>query len=424
MEGILFWIWLSLRCTPGSGTFDLLLRAFDSPYEIYGADRDQLLPVLKKYDRDLTRLLDKDTGAAVRVLNFCNATGVHLIPYDDPGYPVALRSIPAPPVLLYCRGTLPQMNGCLSVSVVGTRKMSEYGKRMTFEIARDLARAGAIVVSGLAKGIDGVASAAAINGGGETVAVLGSGIDVIYPSVHKKLAEFVARHGAVITEFPPGTRPDGKNFPLRNRIISGISQATAVMEGDLRSGALITARRARQQGRALYALPGRIDEAGSEGPCVLIRDGAKILICADDILTDFEKTYFDKINIFRLLERSPYIMDKVLRSMHVYTRVEKKPAPLTSEERASVTVEAPPPVAPAVSEVQKKEISRRLAEIGGRAEELYHLLPEDGAISVDEIAERGFAVSDVMALSAQMEILDLLEVLPGGDLKRMVPCQP
>ena len=417
MDGILFWIWLNLCCTPGSGTFDLLLRAFSSPYEIYEADEACLREALSRYDRDLPRLLNKDIEPAKRVLTFCNVRDVSLIAYDDPRYPVALRSIPSPPVLLYCRGAIPQMNGRLSVAIVGTRKMSDYGKRMTFEIARDLARAGAVVVSGMALGIDGVANAAAINGGGETVAVLGSGIDVIYPSAHAKLAEFITRHGAVITEFPPGTRPEGRNFPIRNRIISGLAQATAVIEGDLKSGSLITARRAFQQDRVVYAMPGRVDEAGSEGPCMLLRNGAKLLLAADDILTDFEKVYSDKINIFKLLERSPVVVDKVLRSMSVYSKSERKPREAVAASRVpEPPAEAPPQTAPTPEEEAK--LREQLAEIGGRAEELYRLLPPEGGISCDDAAEAGIPISEVMVLAAQMELYGLLEILPGGQMKR------
>ena len=416
MNGILFWIWLNLCCTPGSGTFDLLLRAFSSPYEIYDADEETLRDALSRYDRDLARLLNKDIEAAKRILTYCSVRGVTLIPYDDPRYPTALRTIPSPPVLLYCRGRLPQMNGRLSVAVVGTRKMSEYGKRMTFSVARDLARAGAIVVSGMALGIDAVANAAAINGGGETVAVLGSGIDVVYPAVHARLAEFIERHGAVITEFPPGTRPEGKNFPIRNRIISGLAQATAVMEADLKSGSLITARRALQQERALYAMPGRVDEEGSEGPCMLIRNGAKILTSADDILTDFEKRFSDKINIFRLLERSPYVIDKVLHSMRVSAKGEK-----VKREKAPAPTPSPAPMpkaAPTESAEATERISAILAKIGGKSEEMYRMIPADGGITCDEIADAGIPITDVMVLSAQMEIYELIELLPGGQMRR------
>ncbi len=417
MNSVLFWIWLNLSCTPGSGTFDLLLRAFSSPYEIYGADEATLREALSRYDKDLPRLLNKDTEPAKRILTFCNVRGITLLPYDDPRYPAALRTIPSPPVLLYCRGRLPQMNGRLSVAVVGTRKMSEYGKRMTFEIARDLARAGAIVVSGMALGIDGVANAAAINGGGETVAVLGSGIDIIYPSAHARLAEFVERHGAVITELPPGTRPEGRNFPIRNRIISGLAQATAVMEGDLKSGSLITARRALQQERALYALPGRVDEEGSEGPCMLIRNGARILTSADDILTDFEKRFSDKINIFRLLERSPYVIDKVLHSMRVYVKGEKAKKARTKEETSVPEVKKQPETTPEA----KERVAAILQRIGGRAEEMYGLIPSDGGITCDEIVDAGLPITDVMVLSAQMEIYELIALLPGGQMRRKSP---
>ena len=421
MDSVLFWIWLNRACTPGSGTFDLLLRAFDSPYEVYDADEARLREVLAKYDRDLPRLLNKDLEAATRILTFCNAEGVALIPYDDPRYPAALRTIPSPPTLLYCRGILPQLNGRLSVAVVGTRKMSEYGKRMTFEIARDLARAGAVVVSGLALGIDGVANAAAINGGGETVAVLGSGIDVIYPAAHAKLAEAVTRHGALITEFPPGTRPEGRNFPIRNRIISGLAQATAVMEADLHSGALITARKARQQDRRLYALPGRVDEAGSEGPSLLIRDGARILTSADDILTDFEKVFSDKINIFRLLERSPYVLDKVLRSMHVYAKGDKKPGK-TEKTAEPAEIKQPASVSPSLpSEEERERVRRLLDEIGGNAAKIYEKIRVGADLTADDLVDDEITVADVMTVTAQMEMFELIEVLPGGILKRKAP---
>lgn len=420
MDSVLFWIWLNRACTPGSGTFDLLLRAFDSPYEIYDADEGRLREVLAKYDKDLARLLNKDLEAATRILTFCNAEGVTLIPYDDPRYPAALRTIPSPPTLLYCRGILPQMNGRLAVAVVGTRKMSEYGKRMTFEIARDLARAGAVVVSGLALGIDGVANAAAINGGGETVAVLGSGIDVIYPAAHAKLAATVAQHGAIITEFSPGTRPEGRNFPIRNRIISGLAQATAVMEADLRSGALITARKARQQERKLYALPGRVDEAGSEGPSMLIRDGARILTSADDILTDFEKVYSDKINIFRLLERSPYILDKVLRSMHVYAKGDKKSKQTEREPISTEKANAPVSVQPPTEE-ERARVKKLLDEIGGCAEKIYNKLCDGADLTADDLVNDEITVADVMTVTAQLEMFELIEVLPGGILKRKNP---
>ena len=418
MDSVLFWIWLNRACTPGTATFDLLLRAFGSPYEIYDADEARLREVLAKYDKDLSRLLNKDLEAATRILTFCNAEGVTLIPYDDPRYPAALRTIPSPPTLLYCRGILPQLNGRLSVAVVGTRKMSEYGKRMTFEIARDLARAGAVVVSGLALGIDGVANAAAINGGGETVAVLGSGIDVIYPAVHAKLAEAVMRHGALITEFPPGTRPEGRNFPIRNRIISGLAQATAVMEADLHSGALITARKARQQDRRLYALPGRVDEAGSEGPSMLIRDGARILTSADDILTDFEKVFSDKINIFRLLERSPYVLDKVLRSMHVYAKGDKKP---TKSEKTAEPAEIKQPTAASTrvpTEAEQERVRTLLATIGGNADKIYERIRDDADVTADDLVDDEITVVDVMSVTAQLEMFELIEVLPGGILKR------
>ncbi len=320
MDGNLFWIWLSLRVTPGSDTFPKLLKEFPCLYDIYEADRDRLEEALGVGAKDLAKLADKNDERSRAVLRECEAKQISLVPYDSERYPSALKAIDSPPVLLYCKGELPDLDRSLVISVVGTRKMTGYGKRMTFEIARDLAKAGAVVVSGMARGIDGVANAAAINAGGKTVAVLGSGIDVIYPREHEKLAMQIAKHGAVVTEFPPRTRPLPENFPIRNRIISGLAHATAVMEADLNSGSLITARLAKRQGKILYALPGHVNEPGGEGTAMLLRDGARVVACADHIIDDFEKLYPERVNIFKLLDQPDPVVDPVLSAMGVDAR--------------------------------------------------------------------------------------------------------
>ncbi len=416
MKGLLFWIWLSLRCRPGSGTFDLLNRAFSSPYDVYEAEESELRAALTRYDADLARLCDKSTEQAEKILKFCTEAGVDIVPFDDARYPVPLREIASPPVLLYVKGTLPNFSERVSVTVVGTRKISDYGKRMAFEIARDLSRAGVLVVSGMALGIDGVANAAAINGGGETVAVLGSGIDVIYPAAHTKLFEAITRHGAVITEFAPGTRPEGRNFPIRNRILSGLGLATAVIEADLHSGALITARRARQQNRPVYALPGRVDEPGSEGTCMLLREGAKLLTCADDILTDFNTVYADKINIFRLLQRSPLLIDAVLRSMRVSMRPGRSKAPDEPKEKPKLT---PPPKEPAAlpTAEQTARLQKTLATLSEEAAKIYAALPQDGGMSYDELVEEGFLITKLLTAAVELELSGLVTVA-GGILRR------
>ncbi len=428
MKDILFWIWLCRRVTPGSFTFAKLLKAFDDPYEIYGADEAALRRALSGEDGDLRALLDKGKEDEVRILNFCNRRSVIPLAYDDPRFPEALRRIPNPPVMLFCCGRIPAWNEKLCVSVVGTRKMSRYGMKMAFEIARDLAVGGAIVVSGMALGVDGVANAAAINGGGQTVAVLGSGIDILYPPQHRHLATYVVKHGAVITEFPPGTRPFGKNFPIRNRIISGLSAASAVIEGDLRSGALITARLAKQQGRAVYALPGRVDEEGAMGPCLLLRDGAKALTCADDILSDFEKEYYGKVSLQSLLQTLPPVIEKVLTAMRVSFPPEeeekkkkavKEPKKKKEEKKAKdgkdkeKREEARPPI-----EKDPDRVEALLSTLPPEARAIYGMAREKEFVLYDDLELRGLWSTDCMAVATQMEFLGLIELTQSGMLLR------
>lgn len=211
--------------------------------------------------------------------------GVRAIPLDDPDYPRLLREIPTPPILLYIRGTL-EPEDDLAIGIVGTRRATGYGTDMTRRISTDLANAGVTVVSGLALGVDTVAHRAALDAGGRTIAVCGCGLDTIYPPRNRNLAARIVEQGAMVSEFPIGTKPDARNFPARNRIISGLSRGTVVVEAPRRSGALITARFAADQGRDVYAVPGSALSQASEGCHMLIRDGATLITSAADILEE------------------------------------------------------------------------------------------------------------------------------------------
>lgn len=200
--------------------------------------------------------------------------GIDIVCLDDDNYPALLKSIPDPPLVLYVRGQLPREEP--AVALVGSRKATPYGLNVTQFLSQDLARAGITVVSGLARGVDARAHNACLQAGGRTVAVLGSGMDVIYPAEHKSLALRIAESGAVVSEFPLGTQPNRENFPIRNRIISGLSGAVVVVEASDRSGSLITARMAAEQGREVLAVPGSIFSESSKGCHALIRDGAAL----------------------------------------------------------------------------------------------------------------------------------------------------
>src|ERR687886_3019368 len=215
------------------------------------------------------------------------AAGVRLISRDDPSYPALLRGIPASPPLLYVRGTLTE-NDRWAVAVVGTRNRSTYGRDATRKLVSDLVAASVTIVSGLALGIDAVAHEAALAAGGRTLAVLGSGVDQIYPATNRRLGEAVLHQGAIISEYPLGTIPVAANFPARNRIISGLALGVLVVEAGVKSGALITVKFALEQGRDVFAVPGPITSRVSEGTNNLLKLGAKCVTSARDILEELK----------------------------------------------------------------------------------------------------------------------------------------
>jgi len=211
------------------------------------------------------------------------ALGVEVLTWEDAAYPSRLKEIDQPPPVLYLRGELRQEDEW-AVGVVGTRRFTSYGRQVTEQVAGTLAHNGVTVVSGLARGIDAIAHQAALEAGGRTLAVLGSGVDIVYPPEHQKLAERICENGALISDYPPGTQPEGVNFPPRNRIISGLSLAVVVVEAGQTSGALITASFAAEQGRDVLAVPGHIFAPQSWGTNRLIRDGATPLLEPQDVL--------------------------------------------------------------------------------------------------------------------------------------------
>ncbi|MGB3328346.1 MAG: DNA-processing protein DprA [Thermomicrobiales bacterium] len=211
--------------------------------------------------------------------------GIGIVTIDDANYPRLLRESHLPPPVLFVRGTL-QEDDVDAVAIVGTRQISPYGRTVTDEIATGLVQAGMTVISGLAIGVDGVAHQAALDAGGRTIAVLGSGLRQVYPSEHRRLAERIAENGAVISDYPPDTKPDARNFPARNRIISGMSRGVVVTEAPEKSGALITVDFAADQGRDVCAVPGPVGASKSAGCNQLIRNGAFLVRSAQDVLDD------------------------------------------------------------------------------------------------------------------------------------------
>ncbi|MFA6947621.1 MAG: DNA-processing protein DprA [Eubacteriales bacterium] len=301
MSERLLWLWLSLVVGTGSSASDLLLERYDYDIEkIYDAMGEDIADIAG--GADIAQRLDqKSLDQAQELSAYCQQNAIGIAYPTDPLYPKRLRSINSRPVLLYYKGKLKPLDDELCVAMVGTRSMTQYGAQSAYSFAYEMARAGAVIVSGMARGVDSISARGALDAGGYTIAVLGCGADKVYPAENEALYREIAANGAVISEFRPLTPPYGHNFPMRNRIISGFSQATLVVEAGERSGALITARTALTQGRSLYALPGKVGESTSEGTNKLIRAGAGLALYPIDILSEFVALYPRKINLARLM---------------------------------------------------------------------------------------------------------------------------
>jgi DNA processing protein len=283
LDARIYWVGFNMVKGIGSVRFKSLLSAFGSAEAAWNASPQALLEagLSPKIVEGFSRLR-KDVSLE-QVEQRIHALGVQLLTWDDAAYPRHLKEIDQPPPVIYVRGTLEPQDDW-AVAVVGTRKVTAYGRQVAEDVAAVLAHSGVTIVSGLARGVDSIAHQAAINAGGRTLAVLGSGVDLVYPPENRKLASQIMEQGALISDYAIGTQPDGQNFPPRNRIISGLSLAVVIVEAGDTSGALITASFAAEQGRDVFAVPGNINAPQSRGTNRLIRDGAQPLLNPQEVL--------------------------------------------------------------------------------------------------------------------------------------------
>ena len=424
-ENKLYWVWLSLRLGTASKEFAKLAGTMTDPYDIYRLSEEEI-EQLKLGERAKQNLCDKSLTDAYAIIKYCKSEKVDIIGYTDKRYPARLRTIEDPPVLLYCKGKMPDMDERLCIGVVGTRKMSEYGMQTAYKISYELSAAGACVVSGMALGIDAVSACGAIEGGGATVAVLGCGIAVTYPKAHATLSRAISSCGAVITEYPPYERPFPANFPKRNRIISGLCQGVLIVEGAKGSGALITATKAIGQGRQLFALPGKVNESNSDGPNELIRNGANVALCADDIINYYDFLYHDTLNFkaYSRAKKSSDMREKVLEKYKVEEVIETIGSKPVTETRADLPKNTVPK-----SEHKDEEKKDRgsdvtvsdqsaLNALDEDTRKIYEMLP-DGIFTADDMVTKGVAVHHVMTALTMLEISGLITSLPGGSFKKI-----
>lgn len=289
--------WLKLVSIKGLGaeTLKKLLQDYPKPTDAFNSTRDSLSQLNYLTPKSINQILSaKENEFVINQLRLLEKYHVRLISIKDDEYPDVLKYIYSPPILLYIKGEiLPEDN--FAFAIVGTRKATNYGKIQANKIGSALTKNGFTIVSGLAYGIDSIAHSSALKAGGRTIAVCGTGLDVVYPSTNYKLAQKIISSGALISEFPLESKIEPWNFPTRNRIISGMSKGVLVVEGSRKSGALITSKDGLQQNRDIFALPGNVDSPQSEGPNYLIKLGAKIVTSPADILEEYEQmTLFNK----------------------------------------------------------------------------------------------------------------------------------
>jgi DNA processing protein len=285
MDERAYWLGFHLIPNIGAARISRLIDAFGSLSNAWGAD----LPAFRSAginEKAADALIKhRDSISLEREREKVEKAGASILTLADDSYPRLLREIPSPPPVIYLKGEiLPEDE--TGIGVVGTRRATRYGQEMTRRLSSGLAAAGVTIVSGLARGIDGIAHTEAIDAGGRTIAVLGCGVDQLYPPEHRKLSERVIEHGALVSEFPIGTKPEARNFPVRNRLISGLSLGVLVVEAPRKSGALITSTFAADQGRAVFAVPGSAMSPASEGTLQLLRDGAALAATVDDVLQE------------------------------------------------------------------------------------------------------------------------------------------
>ena len=390
MASLKYWLWLASLKGLGGQTRLALLRHFGDPESVYYADPGEIRLVEHITKEQSAALENKSMKTAEKILADCQSLDVRVLTIHDGEYPGRLKNIYDPPIVLYCRGRLPVFDEEAVVAVVGTRGCTPYGVACARKLGHGLARGGAVVVSGLAAGIDAEATQAALMAGGFTVGVLGNGVDVPYPYACRRLYEDLAMAGVLISEYPPGTRPLGGHFPARNRIISGLSVATVVVEAPEKSGALITAELALDQGRDLFAVPGPIDAPNSIGCNRLIRDGAGVASDAWDILREYEGRFPGKLTPEGTHETPP-------------------------ERFAAPPVPAAKPVPPAYS-LKKDGQGLTDDQIA-----LLRLLPAEEGTHIDDLVEEsGIPTRRVLSALTMLEIDELVAQQSGKRYIRTV----
>ena len=453
-EKILHYIWLSSTLRPGSKTPKLLLEHFGDIEKIFSCEKEDY-EALSIPRPEIIALCNKDLQKAIKYYEYCVKNKIGILCYDDPCYPERLKIIENPPPMFYYRGRLNQLDDYPCITMVGTRSCSERGFRMAYETAFDASSKGAVIVNGLALGIDGACIAGALDANGYAIGLLGCGIDRIYPYGNKDLFERLSASGLILSEFAPFTEPKGENFPVRNRVISGLSLATVIFESGEGSGALLTAKHALEQGRRIFAVPGKPYDKTYAGPLELIKDGATVFTEADDVLTEYSMSFPHRINLANINKPSTDKLDLLVskyfkkdtdpdapvnrRYVHKnkganesanHKRAEyyaDKDAVEKAVNKTSAILnqrEMPENLSDSLSETKKVQDKRDtvktpppnhdLSIFTETEKKIYWYIYEYGSLTPDQIAEKGIKIEDILSALTLLEVYGCVAAAPGG----------
>ena len=405
-EEILYKIWLSRCCGYNFGAAHKLLEKFGTAEEVYRANRYSLnFARLAK----LKNILSADTSLdkAKKILDKCQSDDIQVIADNDSRYPNRMREVNNPPLVLYAKGKLPDLNKTIGIAVVGSRHCTEDGKKAAEELSEKLADNGFVIVSGMAKGIDGAAHCGALSVGGTTLAVLAGGVDVIYPQEHTKLYYHILEHGAVLSERPPGTIGRGTFYSQRNRLIVGLSAGVVIAEGEKKSGTSITAKLAYNTNRDVFAIPGNPVNPFSELPNSLIADGAKVTVSALDIIEEYIDLYPEFLKYGISIKGKPVVGNTESLTRNAGAKPPKaKPKPLINENKHT----------------DSRSFDEVLAESGFSETEckiLKYLNDAKDAVLFDDIADE--CEIEAAALSSMLIILQMKKavVQSAGGMYRL-----
>ncbi len=402
---LIHWLWLAHHPNLKDLEKARLMAAGADPEEVYFglAFEDPALQFLADKARK-----EKSLEPAQRILEDCAREGLKIVTMGDPAYPRLLKNIADPPLVLYCKGTLPDLETAPAIAVVGTRKASPYGLAMAKKLGRELGESGAILVSGMAAGIDAAAMEGAVSAGGRTIGVLGCGAEIVYPRENRELFKAVQDSGCVLSEFPPGTPPAGWRFPKRNRILSGLSCGVAVVEAPEKSGALITANLALEQGRDVYVVPGNVDQPSFAGSYRLLKDGAAPVHSGGELSEEYAHRFSGSVRQVATMN---------LTSEAVIPAGPRLPKPVQIREKPAVKPAADKKAIDKAPSGPYIDVNKNLPKLSSEEAAVVAALEKGERLVDDIIAGSGIPAGKLLAAMTMLEMKGLLSRLPGKRVK-------